>query len=99
MVLNALLIALQQWQRERGHGGSCSAQLLPQLPFLLLWLVQSALHVGALGWVRGLLLGWHGFDALVTVASYISVPALLATGCHPEAAGLQAIQALTVLRG
>ena len=98
VVLNTLLIALQQWQRKHGHGDSCSAQLLPQLPFLLLWLVQSALHVGALGWVRGLLLGWHGFDALVTVASYISVPVLLATGCHPEAAGLQAIQAIAVLR-
>jgi len=100
VALNALLIALQQQAGldTTTHGDSCTQQLLPQLPFLLLWLVQSALHVGALGWVRGLLLGWNGFDGLLTLCSFTSVPVLLATGCHPGASWMQAIQAFTLLR-
>ena len=96
VALNAALIALQS--RDSADDVSCAALVCPQLPFLLLWLTASASYGFAFGVVRGLLLGWNGFDNLLTLGCFASLPVLIATSCHPDATWSQALRAFTLLR-
>ena len=96
VALNAALIALQS--RDSADDASCAALVCPQLPFLLLWLAASASYGVAFGPVRGLLLGWNGFDNLLTLGCFASLPVLIATSCHPDATWSQALRAFTLLR-